>query len=227
MSTHANDRVFTLAEVAQLPDDSWVNGAVTARVLKVETIAKKPPKVGSFYKAHLSDGGAEPLASLSLFVAPKFTDGDDIRLTGSGIKKGSYNGKVQISIGKDTAIEVRAGTQRVANAAHGAQAEQANGCLISGPAAGMALKTALDIHTKDMPRADVILKLSAPGFWNDVYVTACDVIRVQQMLEKGKLAATVRERSHQMPATPPVVQRAAAPAPVSESDFDADEPPPF
>jgi hypothetical protein len=191
-----DNKTYTVAEAAALPDESWVNGTLEAHCIKIETIAKKAPKTGNFYKAHLSDGGSEALASMSLFMAPKFQAGDIIRLSGSGVKKGSYNGKAQFSTGKDTNIDVSPGQQKVMAAAHGAHAEQANGELISGQQVGLAMKEALALrsigHTTTIDQL-----LTSPGFWYGVYETASDIIRVARMLEKGSLADPVKTRQPQ------------------------------
>lgn len=212
-----SNRTFTAAEAAALPDDSWVDGTIEAHCIKVETIAKKAPKTGNFYKAHLSDGGSESLASLTLFMAPKFQAGDIIRLSGSGIKKGSYNGKAQLSTGKDTKIDVSPGQQKLQEGAHSAVAEHNNSELISGQTVGMAMKEALALrslgHTTTM---DTLL--SSPGFWAVVYDTASDIIRVAGLLEKGRLADPVRSRR---PSPSPV----AAPKASVEQELDAEDVP--
>lgn len=213
-----DNKTYTVAEAAALPPDSWINGTLEAHCIKVETIAKKAPKVGNFYKAHLSDGGSEPLASMSLFMAPKFQAGDIIRLSGQGIKRGDYNGKVQISIGKDTRIDVSPGQQKLVAAAHAAHAEHANSEMISGQTVGMAMKEALALrsmgHTTTMSEL-----LTAPGFWSGVHETASDIIRISRMLEKGQLADPVRARQPQQKKAAP-----ARPASTVEQELDEDVP---
>jgi hypothetical protein len=212
-----DNKTYTVAEAAALPE-GWVNGTLEAHCIKVETVAKKAG--GNFYKAHLSDGGAEPLATMSLFIAPKFQAGDVIRLSGSGIKKTEYNGKAQFSTGKDTKIDVSPGTQKIQASVHGAMAEHANSELISGQQVGLAMKEALALrsigHTSSMDQL-----LTSPGFWSGVYETASDIIRVARMLEHGKLADPVRARSPKQAAQ---VQR---PPTTVEQELGADEDVPF
>ena len=192
--------LLTVEAVSQMPDESWVNTGVTAHVCRIETIAKKAPKTGNFWKASLSDGGSQPLASLSLFTAPKFSEGDRLRITGSGIKKTSWQGNAQLSIGKDTKVEVAAGGPRIQQAvqhAKDAHAQQQNEGLINGPTAGMGIKTALDLLTKHLTTGELTSALKSPAFWGTAHEVASDIIRLQQLLEKGKLAPPIRERAPQ------------------------------
>jgi hypothetical protein len=213
-----DNKTYTVAEAAALPDESWVNGTVEAHCIKIEPVAKKAG--GQFYKAHLSDGGSESLATMSLFIAPKFQPGDIIRLSGSGIKKTSYNQKAQFSTGKDTKIDVSPGVQKIQTSVHGAMAEHANSELVSGQTVGMAMKEALALrsigHTTIMDQL-----LTSPGFWAGVYETASDIIRVARMLEHGKLADPVRSRN---PKPAAQVQR---PPSMVEQELGAEEDRPF
>jgi hypothetical protein len=213
-----DNKTYTVAEAAALPDESWINGTLEAHCIKIETIAKKAPKTGNFYKAHLSDGGSEALASMSLFMAPKFQAGDIIRLSGSGVKKGSYNGKAQFSTGKDTKIDVSPGTPKMQASVHGAMAEHANSELISGVQAGGAMKLALQMRSQGQVNMDQLL--DAPGWWQKVHDTASDIIRVQRMLERGSLADPVRARHPQQKQT----TQASRPPPTVEQELDEDVP---
>lgn len=204
----SNERTYTVAELATLADDSWLNGSLEAHVLKVETVPKKAG--GNFWKLLLSDGGAEPLASMSMFAAPKAQAGDDIRLSGSGIKKTSYQGKAQVGTGKETKVDIRPGRPAVMAAAQGAIAEKQNGELVNGQSAGMAIKLALDLLTHNMPMQERVEQFTAPGFWRRIHVLASDIVRVARLLEKGSLADPVSTRGgaprQQAPQSRPPVQ---------------------
>lgn len=223
MSTEKN---YTVAEVAMLPDEpGWVNGSLAAHVLKIETIAKKAG--GQFWKATLGDapGDYTGCVSLSLFMAPKFQQGDQIRLGGGGIKKSSYQGKAQISLGKSSTVEVILGTARLQAGVSAAMetnrantAQQANEGLINGQSVGMAIKEALSLQTFACDEAQVRQLTRTPAFWQEVHETASDILRLAQLLEKGKLAAPIRERAGK-PAGRPQHDPA--------SELDAEEPQPF
>jgi hypothetical protein len=211
-----DNKLYTVAEAAALPD-GWVNGTLEAHCIKIETVAKKAG--GNFFKAHLSDGGSESLATMSLFIAPKFQSGDVIRLSGPGIKKSEYQGKPQFSTGKDTKIDVSPGHQKVMAASHSAHSEQANGELVSGAQVGLAMKDALALRT--IGHATTMDQLlTAPGFWSGVYETASDIIRVARLLEKGSLADPVRVRQPQQRQAPSQVR----PTPTVEQELDEDVP---
>ena len=211
-----NQTTLTVADVAAMPDDSWINSAVEAHVVKIDAKAYKPPKTGTWYSAHLSDGGGDTIATLSYFNGvPKFQAGDSIRLGGKGLKKSSYNGKAQIGLGKESTVEVRPGVQRVQNAMHESKAEHANGEMVPGPTVGMAINNALTLLTLGGAQ-----DVNTPGFWQAVHETASDIIRVARLLEHGKLADPVRVRATQPPA------RASRPSTVEE-ELGAEEEVPF
>lgn len=214
-----NDKVFTCAEVAALPDDGWVNGSVSAHALKIDIVAKKAG--GNFWKATLGDapGDYTNCVSLSLFMAPKFQQGDQIRLGGGGIKKSSYQGKPQISMGKSSTVEVIPGTQRIAAAIETSQqqrhangAQQANEQLINGAQVGGAVKTVFEALK---PTAS---DMANPLFWATLHEHASDYVRLCQLIEKGKLAAPIRERAG---------KPAGRPQHDPERELEAEDQPPF
>lgn len=185
---------LSLSEVVALPVDSWVplNSTVLAHVNKVEPVNKKAG--GQFWKASLSDDGGEILATMSLFNAPKFSSGDVIRLGGKGIKRGDYNGKAQLSTGKETTIEVSSGKAKIAAAVHGAQAEHANQSMIAGATVGLSIKSALELHSQGMGHEQMKSALASSAWWEGIYHTASDIVRISRLLEAGKLADPVRSR---------------------------------
>lgn len=206
----STDKIYTCAEVGTLPDDGWVNGAVTAHVLKIDVVAKKAG--GQFFKATIGDapGDYTGCVSLSLFTAPKFQQGDQIRLGGGGIKKSSYMGKPQISLGKSSTVEVIPGTPRIASA------QQANEGLINGAQVGGAVKMVFEALT----RQDGFVKesMASPDFWRTLHEHASDFVRVCQLMERGKLVPPIRERKG---------ASSSRPQHDPEAELGAEEPPPF
>lgn len=85
--------------------------------------------------------------------------------------------------------------RQTAPAGQGAASAPPSHAPINGQTVGMAMKEALTLHH---PSGYAV---SDPKFWEQVYQTASDIIRLSQLLEKGKLALPVRERSN--PATEP------------------------
>lgn len=219
--------LLSVAQVIATAEDAWIEPGVRATVENVEQVAiKKGARAGSFFhKATLSDGPGTPTVTMSVFTAPKFKPGDTVEVSGKGIKRKSFNGAPEIGVGKDSVINVSMGAPRVLAAAQSAKAAHppTNGSVgpIHGASVGAAVKLAFDAHIAALD-ADVISStLKLPAFWKEVWETASDVIRVHQALEHGQLAAHVKERMH-APAPPPPPTRQT-----QESDFDAEEPPPF
>lgn len=222
---------LTALDVSKLPDDQWINDAeIIVTVLKIEPINKKAG--GVFYKATLGNGPGDYTNSftLSLFIAPKFQVGDVIRIAGKGLKKGSYQGKPQVGLGKESTIDIQ-GKSTVAVAATVQQAQHAQQSqtiatdMVAGQTVGMAMKEALAIHTIGMSHQEATEAVTAPGFWSAVYMTASDVIRVARMLESGKLADPVSVRK----GVPSAAKHVAPPLPQHdpESELDSGEPVPF
>jgi hypothetical protein len=213
-----------VAGLLQLADESWVDGGFEAFVSEVREVAKKD-KSGSFFVAKLNDGPGTADISLSLFSAPKFAQGDKIRIAGKGIKRSSYNGKPQVGLGKTTGVTVVAsGGNTPAPAApaggatpsSGGQAPQA---MIPGPTVGMAVNNALTLLTQGMGHADVVKATREAVFWTTAYETASQIIRLSKSLEGGKLAPSVWDKVAQTPAPQP--------PPAHNPAKELDEDPPF
>lgn len=215
---------LTCAQVVALPPESWVNNGFQGVVLKIEPINKKAG--GVFYKVTVGDAPGDYTSSVSLseFTAPRYAVGDIIRITGKGIKRGDYQGKPQMSRGKESTVEVmpsaakiQANVQAAITETRGqAAASHAEG-MIPGVTVGMAMKEALALHSIDMGRDQLKLALTAPGWWSEVYATASDIIRVARLLETGKLCDPVRQRAASKPT----------PQHDPESELDAQEEAPF
>lgn len=206
---------ITCAQIAALPDQSWINDGFIATVLKVDTVPKKAG--GNFWKLTLGDslGDYTHGCTMSLFAAPRCNPGDVIRVTGKGISKKSYQGKPQVGMGKESTLEVMPSSARIQSNVEssiaevkGNRAAEKAECMIPGQTVGMAIKEALALHSIGLDNQTIKLQLTAPGFWSDVYATASDIIRVSRLLESGKLCDPVKQRSapaqgsRQVPAQP-------------------------
>ena len=66
---------------------------------------------------------------------------------------------------------------------------------VNGPTAGMGVKTALEILTKNKGDEEITQCICSTAFWQAVYETASDIIRVMQTIEGGRLAKSVKERN--------------------------------
>jgi hypothetical protein len=195
-----NDKTYTCAEVALLADESWVNGAVEAHALKIETIAKKAG--GNFWKATLGDapGDYTKSVSLSLFNAPRFSEGDRIRIGGGGIKKGSYQGKPQIGMGKSSTLEVmQVGSERIQAAMTRPSTPPADPTLtapgiIHGATVGAALNQVFAALTRGLSPVEVREDLKTPEFWSTLEQGASDFIRLSRKLESGQIAPSVNDQ---------------------------------
>ncbi len=209
-----NEQMLSVAEVCELPagdadNATWINPGFTATVL---TITKKETKAGkSFWPCILQDTTGSAKIEVSFFTAPRFDEGDVITISGQGLRRTEYQGKPQAAIGQKTEVHVtEKGTGRK-SAPLAERREQpqdrapaASGAAqpVNGQTVGMAMKEALALLT-----SDGTLALDTPEFWAAVHRTASDIIRVSQLLEKGKLAPSVKDR------TSPPPKAAAKPAP--------------
>jgi hypothetical protein len=98
--------VITLSQVAAMQDDAWLNDPVHA-VLSVT--AQRTSKAGKpFWSAVLTDPNdpSAPTVATTFFADPSRYNGQLVSIEGKGSKKGSYNGKPQINIGKTAFVKV-------------------------------------------------------------------------------------------------------------------------
>lgn len=191
-----NDKTYTVAEVALLADESWINGSLEAFVLKLDDVPKRAG--GSFTKATLGDkpGDYTNCVTMSLFAAPRFAVGDRIRLGGGGIKKTSYQGKPQIGMGKSSTTEVvRVGGERIQAAMDrspapngSAPASSPGPSVIHGATVGNAVKETFRALTHGLSPQELAEDLQAPEFWERLKMHASSFIRVSQELESGNLS---------------------------------------
>lgn len=229
MSSRTENPLMSVAEVLEIvpSDDSWVNDGFVALVRSI-----KPPPANAqkkFWKCVLGDTTGGASINLTLFAAPKFREGDTIEVVGKGIKRKDYNGTPEVSIGKTTEFHVvtraSAGSPPPQSQAspsepephqspneHGAgHTSSPVNQYIHGQTVGMAMKEALTLVTRDMKADQLLVAMGTPLFWQHVHMAASDIIRVSLVLEKGKLAAPVRERSGASAASPAPAPKPATP----------------
>lgn len=93
---------------------SWINPGFAG---VVNQITKRQSKAGkSFWVCVIGDVNAPDMVEMSLFTAPKFSEGDLIDVHGKGLRRTEYNGKPQVAVGKETQIDVSGGRQPAAYA---------------------------------------------------------------------------------------------------------------
>lgn len=104
MTTRDDERPLSIEEVLELPDDSWVNGGFTGVVLNIETVPMK--KGGKFWKVLVGSETGNAQFPMSLFAAPRFTMGALIEVSGQGIKRSSFQGQPQVSVGAKGMVNI-------------------------------------------------------------------------------------------------------------------------
>jgi hypothetical protein len=205
--------MLSVAQVCDLqPGDennaTWINPGFTG---VVRSITAKKTKAGkNFWPCTIADVTGPETIEVSFFTAPKFSEGDVIDIHGKGLRRTEYNGSAQAAIGRETEITVVGRSahepEQKERAAAGQPAVNGQPQHIQGQTVGMAIKEALAILAKGNDA-----KLHTPEFWAQVHQLASDIIRVSQLLEKGKLAPSARDRMNPPQQPPP--DRSAPPAP--------------
>ena len=220
---------LTCAQVAALPDESWLNQGFQAHVLKIDTVPKKAG--GNFWKATLGDAPGDYThgVTMSLFMAPRFAVGDTIRVTGKGIGKKSYQGKPQVGMGKESVCEVIPSSAKVQQVVRehiaevkGNQAQASAEGMINGQAVGNAMTNAFENMRHMYPDAEQFKShVTSPAFWTEVWTLASDHLRIARMLEQGRLCDPVKQRSA------PSSQARGYAQHNPDRELDTEEPPPF
>lgn len=173
---------------------TWINQGVTGVVRNLTPQKMKSGK--TYWKVVLADQVGSATLEVSFFNAPRFGEGAIIEMVGSGIRRTEYNGKQQIAISPKTEVHkigesVHHAEQKTA-AESGAPALNGEAQHIAGQTVGMALKLAIDILAE---AATGPLPYDKPTFWFEVHTVSSDIIRVAQLLEKGKMAPAIRDRT--------------------------------
>lgn len=194
---NAKDVMLSVAQVCQLePGDennaTWINPGFTG---VIREITQKKTKTGkAFFPCTIADVTGPETIEVSFFTAPKFSEGDVVDIFGQGLRRTEYNGKAQAALGKATEVRVVGQSAHEPEqrqlAAAGQPAVNGQPQHVNGQTVGMALKEAL------AALKPTVAELATTDFWAKLHAVASDIIRVSQLLEKGKLADPVRERAN-------------------------------
>jgi len=200
MSTR--EKPLSIAEVFELPsgdkdNPSWV-GEFTGVVNRLTPKTSKEGK--KYWVCVIGDLTGSAEIEMSVFTAPKFYEGDVIEVTGQGMRRTEYQGKAQVALSqKSQVLKVAASAhheEQQHRRADSRSALNSAAFTVPGPTVGMAINNAIDVLTKNLDTRDAIIeRLCEPGFWMAVHETASDIIRLSRLLEAGKLAPSVKERS--------------------------------
>jgi hypothetical protein len=87
----------------------------------------------------------------------------------------------------------------------------------------MAMNQAIALLTYELSHDEIVQSVCEAHFWRAVHETASDVIRVSRMLEAGRLAPSVKERTAGPAPANPSPSRSPAPtrAPQPENERQA------
>lgn len=201
----SNEKILSVSAVLALPSDSWVNGGLRAvcshQERKVSSKTNKP-----FWKIEFTDQENGALLKSMMFFAPKFSEGQVVELTGSGLKfkNGQYG--PELSIGDKAVITVLGHSSpppEPQNPTYGHADQSASaasrydhaGTPVFGATVGMAINQALENFRHCYAPADFAAMMKTPFFSAALHEQASDIIRVSRMLEAGKLAAPVKVRA--------------------------------
>lgn len=219
--SNVKDVMLSVAQVCDLePGDeenaTWINPGFTGVVREV---ASKKSKAGKpFYPCIIADMTGPETIEVSFFNRrPPFAEGDVVDIFGKGLRRTEFNGNAQASLGRETEIAVVGQSahepeQRHA-AATGAPAVNGKPQPVLGQTVGMAMKEALALLSRDLKRDDLIGHITSASFWQAVHEAASDIIRVSRLLEKGKLAPSIKDRLNPTPVKAPSGGRDDRPAP--------------
>ncbi len=184
--------MLSVAEVCELqPGDeqnaTWINPGFTGVVRKITTRKAKSGK--DFFPCTIGDTTGSAAVEVSFFTRPNFQEGDQIELSGSGLRRTEYNGKPQAAIGKSTAVHVIGKSVHAAEQAERAEKMEPaiNGAKqpVHGQTVGMAMKEALILVRASHPER--VADVDNPDFWKSVHKTASTIIRMSNALEHGNL----------------------------------------
>lgn len=204
-------------------ENSWIDDGVMGVVRSITP--PRPNAQKKYWKCVLADTVGSAKINLTVFTAPRFSEGDQIEIVGKGIKRKEYNGEAEIGLGKTSEIHVIGHSvhheEQQARAAEGQPALNGQLQPIHGQTVGMALKLALDLLTRDVEAAGLHATLNNQDFWKLVHVVSSDIIRVSAMIEHGKLAPSIKDRlnppakTNGVSAAHPAAQPAPAPRQVA------------
>lgn len=204
--------MLTLAEVCELqPGDeqnaTWINPGTTAYVKSIVPRNSRQGKKMWPCMLHDPDTGAE--AEMTLFSTPKFSIGDHIEVSGQGLRRTEYNGKAQISVGKNTSIHILTEARKPPFGSYAPPAEKPTEPTafparepvdaqpmrtIFGATVGAAINQSMEVFRYIYTPAKLEAALKTPEFWADLHTMASDFCRVALILENGKVAPKIKAR---------------------------------
>lgn len=205
---NTNTKSMTLGEVCELPDDSWVNGEFKGVVNNVED---KTTKTGAPYSTGFADDPDTPSISIKVTVfgrSLKAFAGKVCLFGGQGIKKKSFRGSPELSLGEKATINVigsHTGTPKAQGGASEAAGKAPNGAnhakgAPEGQTLGMALKAAVDIllHNARVNNEAI----DEDSFTDPLYRIASRIMRTNRYMAAGNLAENPKTRPAGAPKAP-------------------------
>lgn len=211
-----NEKPLSVAEVYELQpggedNPTWINPGMIAVVRSMER------KIGKNNKPRwavvFADQTGSATVESAFFSAPRFAEGDLVQLEG-GLRRTEYNGKAQVSIGKNSTVNVVGKSahhaEQAERAATGAPAVNGAPQMIDGQAVGMALKESIALTVMAWGGIEDLKKLNDPLFWSDVKTHASNIIRIGNSLKRGNLSPSPWQAAE---APAPAPQHHSAPPP--------------
>lgn len=201
-----SESLLTVSQVLAIPpgdteNPAWVSPGFSGTCRRVE---KRQAGAKTMWPCTFADPETGDTISVTFWTAPKFSEGDEVRFTGKGMRRGEYQGKPEVKISGDkTTVEVRAGAPRVQAAIHGAQAQHATEGMIEGQAVGNGMTAVWELARYVYTPTELKEQLTAPGFWMWFHEVLSDHLRIASMVKSGKLADPVKVRQGQKPASGP------------------------
>jgi len=203
--------MMSVAEVLELVpgqdggDPTWINPGFIAVVGEIKSVktrqGSKPMHICTLHDT--SNEGIE--ISMTVFApTTTFASGDTIQILGKGLRRTEYNGLDQVSIGKETEIQVlKRGTrsgpppknstpvpnQRTPDAS-GPSKHVPSGRETQGVTVGMAINNAVQILIHNAGASgDVPAPVDLPSLQSKVENIAAVLIEASKRLESGKVTA--------------------------------------
>lgn len=211
---------ITLAQVAAMADDAWINGPVQCvfRITKQGT-AKTSGK--PYWQADLTDPNDPscPVVSTMLMNDPSRYDGKLVSIEGKGSKKGSFKDKPQFNFGRQAFLKV------VGDAGAVAPAQNQPSGRVTPPSSQQASRPAFSADGAKIggciARAGEYITASNAELTEDEVVRVAGIfLRATTRLEQGEWA-----QQSQQPVQRPRPGPNGQAFPPSEQDFEPSDAP--
>jgi hypothetical protein len=231
-----SSNIITIGQITEMSagdkdNPTWINEEFEAVITQVQE--KKTGTGKTFALATLQDPHSTNITIDATFwmngIPAK--QGKVCHFAGQGIKLEEYKGNLKLVIGDKAKINVVGGAPARSAAAPAKSAAPASrasgpaqgGGAIMGATVGMAINQAIGIIKGDLPaEPDLTGYFLTPQFSKDLHTLASDIIRVSQLLEKGKLALPVKDRAQaeEPPPEPEPQPEPQQPAPAADEGED-------